>query len=288
MTLIAFEFVSAFAYLLRYVIKDKVHFRNLWRFFFNGESIKITELQLYNLMVIGIYIVFKLIFLKSFLDTHIWLSIILAILVSFGYASLMFCSLFSEKDSITLIQAKHVMFFNYNPSIKGPIIEIMMEELLEEADQDILVRLKAKLGESVSAENVSQKGITAVKEQLLSAQSGTWDDSLVTRFQTLMLNEQLFLQPSLSLADVADRLRTNKTYVSKMVNNTYNLGFPELLNTLRIDYAQQYILNHRDAKQEEVAKACGFISASSFNNIFKKITGVTPKVWLVSFDNKKK
>lgn len=288
MIVIAFEFVSAFAYLLRYVIKDKVHFRNLWRFFFNGESIKITELQLYNLMVIGIYIVFKLIFLKSFLDTHIWLSIILAILVSFGYASLMFCSLFSEKDSITFIQAKHVMFFNYNPSIKGPIIEIMMEELLEEADQDILVRLKAKLGESVSAENVSQKGITAVKEQLLSAQSGTWDDSLVTRFQTLMLNEQLFLQPSLSLADVADRLHTNKTYVSKMVNNTYNLGFPELLNTLRIDYAQQYILNHRDAKQEEVAKACGFISASSFNNIFKKITGVTPKVWLVSFDNKKK
>jgi light-regulated signal transduction histidine kinase (bacteriophytochrome) len=68
-----------------------------------------------------------------------------------------------------------------------------------------------------------------------------------------MQEEQLFLQPSLSLGDVAEKLNTNKTYVSKMVNNTYNLGFPELLNTLRIDYAQQYILNHRGAKQDEIA-----------------------------------
>ena len=288
MIVIALEFLVAFAYLLRFVIREKVHFRHLYNFFFKGEPIKVTELQLYNIMVIGIYIVLKLIFLKSFLDTHIWFSIFLAFLVSFGYASLMFCSLFSEKDTISLVQAKHVMFFNYNPSIKGPIVEIMLEELLEEADQDIIIRFKEKLGGAAPAENAMQKGITAVKEQLLSTTTGTWDDSLVTRFQTLMLNEQLFLQPSLSLADVADRLRTNKTYVSKMVNNTYNLGFPELLNTLRIDYAEQYLLSHRDAKQEEVAKACGFLSASSFNNIFKKITGVTPKVWLVSFDNKKK
>lgn len=286
MIVIALEFLVAFIYLLRYVIKDKVRFRNLWRFFFKGESIKVAELQLYNILIIGIYIVLKLIFLKSFLDTHIWVSIFMAFLVSFGYASLMFCSLFSEKDSISLVQARHVMFFNYNPSIKGPIIEIMLEELVEEADQDILVRLREKLGESVHTENVGQKGITAVKEQLLNKVSGTWDDSLMSRFQTLMLNEQLFLQPSLSLADVADRLRTNKTYVSKMVNNTYNMGFPELLNTLRVDYAQQYLINHKDAKQEDVAKACGFLSASSFNNIFKKITGLTPKVWLVSADHK--
>ena len=33
------------------------------------------------------------------------------------------------------------------------------------------------------------------------------------------------------------------------------------------------------ASQEEIAKACGFLSASSFNGTFKRITGVTPKVW---------
>ena len=273
---------------MKHVIKDKVSVGNLYRFFFKGGSIRVAELQIYNILIIGIYIVFKLIFLKSFLDTHIWLSILLALLVSFGYGSFMYCSLFSEKDSITLIQAKHVMIFNYNPAIKGPIVEIMLEELVEESSPDILARLRAKLEDTVPDDVVKAKELSAVKEHFMSsANTGAWDDSLPSRFQNLMLNEQLFLQPSLSLADVADRLHTNKTYVSKMVNNTYNLGFPELLNTLRVDYAQQYIISHKDARQEEIAKACGFLSASSFNNIFKKITGVTPKVWLVSNSNKR-
>ena len=78
---------------------------------------------------------------------------------------------------------------------------------------------------------------------------------------------------------MADKLGTNKTYVSKMVNRTYNLGFPEVLNIMRIDYASEYIRQHPDAPQEEIARRSGFLSASSFNIAFKRITGYTPKVW---------
>ena len=176
------------------------------------------------------------------------------------------------------------MFYNYNQSIKGPIVEMMMDELLEEAEQDALLRFQEKIGETLHMDQMTPAEMTAVKEKLFSSVAGSWDDSLLARFQNLMVNEQLFLQPSLSLGDIAERLHTNKTYISKLVNNTYNLSFPELLNTLRIDYAEQYLLNHREAKQSEVAQACGFLSASSFNNIFKKITGMTPKVWLVARD----
>lgn len=98
-----------------------------------------------------------------------------------------------------------------------------------------------------------------------------------------MIEGQLFLQPSLTLEDVAKRMGTNKTYVSKMVNTTYKQSFPDLLNTLRIDYAEQYLLNHRDARQKDIAKACGFLSASAFNSMFKKITGLTPKMWLNAY-----
>ena len=70
----------------------------------------------------------------------------------------------------------------------------------------------------------------------------SWEeDELFKRFQHVMLEEKVFLQPRLTLNDVADMLETNTTYVSKMVNNAYNLGFPELVNTLRIDYAEQFI-----------------------------------------------
>ena len=281
------ELIVAAIFLVRFVIRQKFSLKHLWDYIFNGGSIKVTGLQMLNMLLPILFVGLKLIFLKSYLDTHIWFSIFLAVVVTVGYSCLMFGSLFGEKETITRVQAKHVMFFNYNKKIKGPIVEIMMEELLDEAEQDALLRFQEKIGENLHVDAAANpREIAAVKEQLFATVAGTWDDSLLTKFQNLMLNEQLFLQPSLTLGDVAERLRTNKTYVSKMVNNTYNLGFPELLNTLRVDYAEQYLLSHRDAKQEEVALACGFLSASSFNNIFKKITGVTPKVWLVSAERK--
>ena len=108
------------------------------------------------------------------------------------------------------------------------------------------------------------------------------DADLKARFEAIMLDEQIFLTQGITLTDIAARLHSNKTYVSKLVNTNYNTTFPEYLNTLRIDYAEQYLLRHRDAKQIEIAKACGFPSASAFNNTFKKVTGQTPKVWLAT------
>jgi YesN/AraC family two-component response regulator len=195
----------------------------------------------------------------------------------------MFCGLLGEKKTITLVQAQHVMFYNYNERIKAPIVEIMMEELLDECDFGMMVRLRMKLDEALNI-NASrpQSSIETVKEKLQGNVSGTWDDSLLARFQALMQQERLFLQPSLSLTDVADRLHTNKTYISKLVNSTYGVSFPDFLNALRVDYAQQYLLEHREARQDDVAKASGFLSASSFNIIFKKVAGMTPKMWLAS------
>ena len=278
------EFIVAALYLLVYLFKHKISFINVWRYFRNGESASVVELQLSTLILAALYILLKVFFFKDVFDTHPWVAIAQAVLVTSWYFAFMLCALLGEKQNVTLVQAQHVMFYNYNSSIKGPIIEIMMEELLDEAEQDALLRFRDKVGENLQLTSLTPGEISSVKEKLFSSVAGSWDDSLLARFQNLMVNEQLFLQASLSLGDIAERLHTNKTYISKLVNNTYNLSFPELLNTLRIDYAEQYLLNHPDANQMEVAKACGFSSASSFNNIFKKITGVTPKVWLVAND----
>ena len=100
----------------------------------------------------------------------------------------------------------------------------------------------------------------------------------------LLLEQELFLRPQLTLPEVAELLHTNKTYLSKVVNDHYKISFPELINTLRIDYAEQYILAHREARQEEIARACGFSSASSFNITFKKVAGMPPKQWVTNWD----
>lgn len=111
------------------------------------------------------------------------------------------------------------------------------------------------------------------------------EEDLRIRFEDLIVTEQLFLKQGIRIADIATMLETNRTYVSRLVNNTYNMSFSDYINTLRIDYAEQYLLHHKDARQSDIAEACGFPNASAFNNVFKKITGVTPKIWLASNNN---
>lgn len=108
------------------------------------------------------------------------------------------------------------------------------------------------------------------------------EEKLRIRFEDLIVTEQLFLKQGIRISDIATMLETNRTYVSRLVNNTYNMSFSDYINTLRIDYAEQYLMHNRDAKQSDIATACGFPNASAFNNVFKKITGVTPKIWLAT------
>ena len=108
------------------------------------------------------------------------------------------------------------------------------------------------------------------------------EENLRIRFEDLIVTEQLFLKQGIRISDIASMLDTNRTYVSRLVNTTYNMSFSDYINTLRIDYAEQYLIHNRDAKQSDIAAACGFPNASAFNNVFKKITGVTPKIWLAT------
>jgi AraC-like DNA-binding protein len=108
------------------------------------------------------------------------------------------------------------------------------------------------------------------------------ENSLRIRFENLIIKNRYFLIQGITLSDIAKELGTNRTYVSRMINNSYDISFTDYINTLRIDYAQKYLLQHKDAKQSEIAAACGFPNASTFNNIFRKKTGVTPKIWVAT------
>jgi len=281
---VAVELFVASLYFVHYLRSEKLNLKTLNGFLRKGGFLKISHLQVFCLIVPFLFVAFKVVLSKHFIDANPWISVILAIVVSLGFFDFLYVSLVDEKENVTLFNLRNVILYNYNYITKNAVIKYSIDEIIDEVDRETLKSIYDKIGDALpKSEDTSPKDTTAVQEHLFVNAIGSWDDSLVTRFQTLMLNEQLYLQPSLSLADVADRLHTNKTYVSKMVNNTYKVGFPEFLNTLRVDYAKQYIINHPDARQDEIAQACGFLSASAFNNTFKKITGMTPKLWQGSY-----
>lgn len=116
----------------------------------------------------------------------------------------------------------------------------------------------------------------------VAKQELTEEDFLRIKFEKLIINNKYYLNPGITIANVASELGTNRTYISRLVNKVYDMSFIDYITTLRISYAQKYLRENKNAKQSEIAKACGFPNASSFNNSFKKKTGVTPKIWVAT------
>lgn len=81
-----------------------------------------------------------------------------------------------------------------------------------------------------------------------------------------------------NIEDIADALKTNTRYISQVINETFELNFFNFVNNYRIEEAKE-ILKSKDSEKytiEGVAKMVGFNSKSSFNNAFKRSTGLTP------------
>lgn len=94
----------------------------------------------------------------------------------------------------------------------------------------------------------------------------------------LMDSERIYRNADLSLAELAEKLNSNTTYVSKIINDLGDSNFTTFINRYRIREACN-LLTDPDSSYlsiEGIALTVGFHSKSAFNGAFKKYTGKTP------------
>ena len=96
--------------------------------------------------------------------------------------------------------------------------------------------------------------------------------------ERLMNEDKVFLEPDLNLIDLAQKLGTNRTYLSLAVRQYSGKSFSDYVNYARIMYAQELLLKGESPKN--VDYSCGYISCSTFYRQFQKIVGTSPTVWL--------
>ena len=96
----------------------------------------------------------------------------------------------------------------------------------------------------------------------------------------LRMNERkLYLNPKLTLQDVASEIGTNRTYLSEYLNQVLNTTFYEYINEFRVGTACEILdsmSSDNKRTMQEVAEMSGFNSLSTFNRSFVKVKGVTP------------
>ncbi|MEL6719507.1 MAG: PAS domain-containing protein [Bacteroidota bacterium] len=105
---------------------------------------------------------------------------------------------------------------------------------------------------------------------------------LYLELEKLLEEDKLYLDPDLSLRQLADRLATNTKYLSQVVNHLASCNFQQYLNTFRIKEVQKKIINkeYENLTLFGIALQCGFKNKSTFYKVFKEISGSTPKEYI--------
>ena len=93
-----------------------------------------------------------------------------------------------------------------------------------------------------------------------------------------MESEEPYLDATLTLQKLADKLELPNRDVSILINHNLNQHFFDFINQFRIKKAQNILLSpkHSQLTIQQIMYDVGFNSKSSFYAAFKKEAGVTP------------
>ena len=111
---------------------------------------------------------------------------------------------------------------------------------------------------------------------------------LKLQLQRLMEKRHLYQNPLLSLTDVATELGVTTKVVSLLVNQGFEKNFNDFVNYYRVQAIKQRFSNgeHQQRTILSIALDCGFNSKTTFNRVFKKLTGQTPVRYISQLDQK--
>ena len=131
----------------------------------------------------------------------------------------------------------------------------------------------------------SSHGLIRFRQQQLDKKDESTDSpaleesKLAKQIQTLLVEEQRFLEPNLRVADIARELDVPEYRIRDIMLNQFNAkNFNHYVNQLRIEYAKN-ILSAPDKQDWPVLVVgieSGFASAAPFTRAFKEFTGCTP------------
>lgn len=104
---------------------------------------------------------------------------------------------------------------------------------------------------------------------------------LFKKIEEIVISEKLYLEPRLTIDDLAKKLSSNAKYISEAINNEGGFSFYEYINRKRVEEFKKLSINNPNNDTISIiAYQAGFNSKSSFNRIFKEITGQTPSEYL--------
>ena len=105
--------------------------------------------------------------------------------------------------------------------------------------------------------------------------AGGWDDMAVLCARTLKILEKEYMDETLTLQSVSERLHVSPNYLGANLKKHAGDTFMNLLIKKRMDVARN-LLQNGTSRIAEVARRCGYSDQSYFGYCFKKYYGLSP------------
>lgn len=103
---------------------------------------------------------------------------------------------------------------------------------------------------------------------------------MANELASLMEREGLYADSQLDLQMLSQRSGWPPNYVSQALNQGRGQNFFEFVNGFRVAAAARYLADPHDGRTIlDIALVCGFGSKSTFNAVFKRLTGHTPSAY---------
>jgi AraC-like DNA-binding protein len=114
-----------------------------------------------------------------------------------------------------------------------------------------------------------------------SNQLSNQENELQQKLDRFMSEEKPYLDPALTLHDLAKLLDVPSRELSILINKYYQQHYFDFINSFRINQAIKILLDPSNKKLTvlEIMFDVGFNSKSSFNTAFKKYTNLTPTAY---------
>lgn len=102
-------------------------------------------------------------------------------------------------------------------------------------------------------------------------------DCLYNRVLEVMDQKRPYLDTELTLSKLARIVGTNRTDLSRTLNNQTKVNFSKWLSAYRVNHIIRQIKEHPEKCLEELYPASGFTSRTSFFRQFRQVTGKSPR-----------
>lgn len=113
---------------------------------------------------------------------------------------------------------------------------------------------------------------------------------LMEGLKHLMEVEKIYCDPNLTISLLAEKLNTNREYLSQIINSVIGKNFTDYMNDFRVEEAKLIMSEQMTEKSKilsisGIAISAGFKNTSTFNPTFKRITGLTPSDYKKTMEN---